>query len=94
MVWSALAFLFVMGPLNLLICDAIQRKVKSPLVRIWSYPAGCALTFVLPTAFIMTQFGGGNLLAPESMLFHAFFVTSGIVFGLGYGVITRLTRRR
>lgn len=84
--WSSIAYVIILVPLYLLICYKIERKLKRKLIRLVSYPIFCASTFILPTAFIMMFFGGGSFFSPESLLFYSFFASSGIIFGLGYGL--------
>ena len=40
------------------------------------------VVFFIPTALITVSFGSLDLLSPEAMLFHSFFLTSGLIFGL------------
>lgn len=88
--WSSLAYLLIVVPLYLLICYAIQIKIKRKAARMFCYPILCALTFMLPAAFIMASFGGASFFSPEAELFYAFFASSGIIFGAGYGVISHV----
>jgi hypothetical protein len=87
--WSAIAFSVVLFPLYLLICFMIKWKIKPKRSSLVYYPLFCGLIFVIPTAFIVVYNGGGSLLSPEAQLFHAFFASSGIVFGMGFGLIWR-----
>lgn len=53
------------------------KKLKGLL-----YPIGCMLVFIIPTILITFSFGRANPFTPEAMLFHSFFLTSGLIFGL------------
>lgn len=86
--WSLIAFLLLLVPLYLFICVKIKSKIKRASVRMIGYPIFCACIFSLPTMFIMRSFGGGSLFSPESQLFNSFFLSSGIIFGIGYGLIS------
>ncbi|KPV60288.1 hypothetical protein QJ48_06440 [Paenibacillus sp. A3] len=86
--WSSLAYLVIAVPLYLLICYTIKTKIKRNSARMFCYPIMCALTFILPTAFIMISFGGLSFFSAESQLFYSFFASSGIIFGVGFGLIS------
>ncbi|EPD88881.1 MULTISPECIES: hypothetical protein [Paenibacillus] len=84
--WAGIAYLIILVPLYLLICSYVRSRIKPRFVRILLYPIGCAVIFVLPTLFIFAAFGGGNLFSAEAFLFYVFFISSGVVFGLGYAL--------
>ncbi|MBH0333666.1 hypothetical protein ABH14_28715 [Brevibacillus brevis] len=86
--WTSIAYLIILVPLFLLVCYTIKSKLKSKLPRFVSYPIFCASACILPTAFIMLFLGGGSFFSAESLLFCSFFASSGISFGLGYGLIS------
>ncbi|MFD2370971.1 hypothetical protein ACFSO0_13670 [Brevibacillus sp. GCM10020057] len=88
--WTSIPYVIILVPLYLLICYLLERKVKRKFVRFVSYPIFCASTFLLPTALILMLFGGGSLFSPETLLFNSFFASSGIIFGLGYGLTSLL----
>ncbi len=92
--WSAVAYIIILVPLYLIVCFIIKSKVKHRLSRFLLYPVTCALTFVVPTTFILLIWGGGSLLSPEAQLFHSFFATSGFLFGLGFGLVSLLSSKR
>ncbi|MFF2890054.1 hypothetical protein [Paenibacillus sp. NPDC057967] len=86
--WSSIAYIIILVPLYLLICYVVKIKVKRKYFRLFFYPLFCTLSFMLPTIFITTIFGGSSILSPESQLFYVFFASSGIIFGIGYGIIS------
>ncbi|MFB7816397.1 hypothetical protein ACFC0X_19735 [Paenibacillus chitinolyticus] len=92
--WAGIAYLIILVPSYLLICFFVTSKIKSAIMRLLLYPIGCALVFVLPTLFIFAAFGGGNLFSAEAFLFYVFFISSGVVFGLGYALSMFLTSNR
>jgi hypothetical protein len=78
--WGGIAFFLVSVPIYLgIICfiDKRSKKLKGLL-----YPIGCMLVFFIPTLLITLSFGSMNPFSPEAMLFHSFFLTSGLIFGL------------
>ncbi|MFS0840377.1 hypothetical protein [Paenibacillus sp. 1P03SA] len=89
--WAGIAYLIILVPSYLLICSYVASKIKSGIMRLLLYPIGCALVFVIPTLFIFAAFGGGNLFSAEAFLFYVFFISSGVVFGLGYALSMFLT---
>ncbi|MGF7035305.1 magnesium-transporting ATPase (P-type) [Paenibacillus mucilaginosus] len=91
--WSVLAYVVILVPLYLLICYTIELKVKRRLLRLICYPFFCALTFMVPTAFILMSFGGGSIFSAESLLFYSFFSSSGITFGIGFGLISSFFKK-
>lgn len=80
LVWGAIAFFLVACPIYVWIIHLIDKIPNRK--KFWHYPLGCMLVFFLPTSLISLRFGSANLFSPESMLFHAFFLSSGLVFGL------------
>ncbi|UHA72731.1 hypothetical protein [Paenibacillus sp. 481] len=91
--WSILAYGIVLVPLYLYVCAIVRTRQLNPYIKLALYPFACAALFILPTAFMMMFFGGGRLISAEAQLFYAFFASSGVVFGLGYGAIQGLSRR-
>lgn len=89
--WAGIAYLIILVPSYLLICSYVAYKIKSGIMRLLLYPIGCALVFIIPTLFIFAAFGGGNLFSAEAFLFYVFFISSGVVFGLGYALSMFLT---
>ena len=80
LIYGGIAFFIIGFPIYLgiiYLIDAKFHKYKGLL-----YPLCCMLIFFIPTLFITLQFGSLDLFAPESMLFHSFFLTSGLIFGL------------
>lgn len=82
------AILFYGGIIFLTICFPIYLGVIH-LIDKWFhqykgllYPLGCMLVFFIPTLFLNLLFGSFDLLSPESMLFHSFFLTAGFIFGV------------
>ncbi len=90
--WAGLAYVIILVPIYLVICSYITSKIKTGLLRFILYPLSCAFIFVLPTLFILAAFGGGSPFSAESFLFYVFFIATGLVFGLGYALITFVER--
>ncbi|MFS0574726.1 hypothetical protein AB1K83_03780 [Sporosarcina sp. 179-K 3D1 HS] len=82
---SGLTFLFIGFPVYLGIIHWIDSKYNT--FKGLLYPMGCMLVFFIPTLAINLRYGSINLLAPESMLFHLFFIVTGAVFGLCHWAI-------
>lgn len=78
--WGGIAFFLFGVPIYYGIIHLIDIWVKK--LKWLYYPIGCMLVFFIPTAFITITFGSLNLFSPEAMLFHSFFLTSGLIFGL------------
>jgi len=78
--WGGIAFSLLAVPIYLGIIRYIDTKTKTN--KGWLYPIGCMLVFFIPTLFIIMIFQSTQLFSPEAMLFHAFFLTSGLIFGL------------
>ncbi len=88
--WGGMAFFALAVPSYLGIIHFIGQRFKGK--EVWLYPIGCVTVFFVPTLCIMMIFGRINLsvlFGPEAMLFHVFFVTSGLIFGLGSGAMKR-----
>ncbi|GIN42378.1 hypothetical protein [Heyndrickxia oleronia] len=78
--WGGIAFFIFAVPIYLGIIYFIDKRFKK--FKGLLYPIGCMLVFFLPTLLITLTFGSTNLFLPEAMLFHSFFLTSGLIFGL------------
>lgn len=79
--WGGLAFLIIALPIYLLIIQLVDIRFSKH--KYFFYPLGCMLVFFIPTAFILLSFGGVlAIFSAEAMLFHAFFLSSGFVFGI------------
>lgn len=91
--WSAFAYIPI-GLIYLLICVVIKDKMKQLVLRNLLYPICCALVFVIPTTFIIVINGGGSFFSPEAQLFNVLFVSTGVSFGLGYSLVTKLFENR
>jgi hypothetical protein len=83
--WGGIAFFLLGVPVYFGIIYLIDHWLKR--LKWLYYPIGCMLVFFIPTALIALSFGSLNLLSPEAMLFHSFFLTSGLIFGLCVGGI-------
>lgn len=83
--WGGIAFFLFGVPIYfgiIYLIDIWFKKLK------WLYyPIGCMLAFFMITSIITISFGSLNLLAPEALLFHSFFLTSGFIFGLCTGIV-------
>lgn len=78
--YGGFAFFIIGFPIYLGIIYLIDTKFDQ--YKGWLYPVGCMLIFFIPTFFIGLRFGSFQLFIPESMLFHSFFLTSGLIFGI------------
>ncbi|TDQ33444.1 hypothetical protein [Aureibacillus halotolerans] len=78
---GSIGFIVVAVPIYLAIIRIIDIKCQS--YRGVLYCVCCGLVFLLPTLCITLMYGSTDIFSPEAMLFHCFFVTSGILFGLG-----------
>ncbi|MEO4052470.1 hypothetical protein [Solibacillus sp. CAU 1738] len=81
--WGAIAFFIIACPIYLLVITLIDKVTKQ--YKFLFYPLGCMLVFFIPTSFILASFGDFSyktLFSPEAMLFHAFFLSAGLIFGL------------
>lgn len=85
---SLLGFVLVAYPAYVGIVYAVDRK--SERYRYVLYPLGCIAVFFVPTLLILLMYGGGSPFSPEALLFHLFYTASGLVFGLGYGLIGKM----
>lgn len=88
LVWGSVIFLTVCMPLYMGIIYAIDKRFTS--YKGLLYPLGCMLLFAVPTAAIMLIWGNMKLLLPEAILFHSFFIMSGLIFGLCHWVIKKM----
>ncbi|MBS4188722.1 hypothetical protein KHA94_00625 [Bacillus sp. FJAT-49705] len=78
--WGGIMFFLVSVPIYLGVIYFIDKRTKK--FKGLLYPIGCMLVFFIPTLFITLSFGGINPFSSEAMLFHSFFFTSGLIFGL------------
>lgn len=78
--YSLLAFCLIAIPIYLGMIVFVDNKFKN--FKFIFYPLGCILVFFIPTFFIGLSLGSINIFIPEAMLFHAFYITSGLIFGL------------
>lgn len=86
--WGGFAFFVIVFPIYLLtikFIDYLSFKHKYIF-----YPLSCMLIFFVPTSFITISLGGTfNIFSPEAMLFHSFFLSAGLVFGLTIWILRR-----
>ncbi|MDN4607211.1 hypothetical protein [Sporosarcina highlanderae] len=80
LLWGGIAFFLLATPIYLGITYFIDRRCKK--IGGLLYPIGCILVFFIPTLFVTLSLGSMNPFSPEAMLFHSFFLTSGLIFGL------------
>ena len=78
--WGGIAFFLLAAPIYLGITYFIDNRFKK--IKGLLYPIGCMLVFFIPTLVVTLSFGSMNPFSPEAMLFHSFFLTSGLIFGL------------
>ncbi|MEK4230461.1 hypothetical protein [Solibacillus sp. FSL H8-0538] len=79
--WGGQAFLIIAVPIYLLMINLIDTRFSKH--KHFFYPLSCMLAFFIPTAFITLSFGGVlAIFSAEAMLFHAFFLSSGFIFGI------------
>ncbi|MGE7093590.1 hypothetical protein ACQKII_19465 [Lysinibacillus sp. NPDC048646] len=82
---GALAFMLVATPIYLRLINWMETKCKK--YRLFIFPLGCMCVFFIPTMFIFVLFGSFNPFTSEALLFHAFFLSSGCVFGIGSAIL-------
>lgn len=78
--WGGIAFFLLATPIYLGIIYFIDRMFKNN--KGFLYPFGCIVVFFIPTLLVTFSFGSINPFSPEAMLFHSFFIASGLIFGL------------
>ncbi|UNL83175.1 hypothetical protein [Priestia koreensis] len=88
LIWGSLIFLAICMPLYTVIIYAIDKRFTS--YKGLLYPLGCMLLFAVPTAAIMLIWGDMNPFLSEALLFHSFFIMSGLIFGLCHWVIKKM----
>lgn len=88
LLWSGIAFFAIAIPIYFVIIYFVDRHFVR--FKLFLYPTACALIFFTPTFAIIWAFGSSNLFSPESMLFNSFFISSGVLFGLGNWVFKRM----
>lgn len=86
--FGGMAFFLIAVPIYFGIIYFIDTLIKK--FKAFLYPIGCILVFFIPTLMITLFFGSTNLLSGEAMLFHSFFLTSGLIFGLSIGLINKI----
>ena len=79
-IFGGLAFVSLAVPLYFLIIEFIDKRFSH--FKLLLYPLMCMLTFFLPVLLIMAVWDGSNVLSAESLLFYAFFLASGFIFGV------------
>lgn len=82
LVYGGLAYLVYLVPFYLIVLHLIDKKFNR--FRVILYPLVCMLGFFIPILIFMLFFeiGEGKLFSSEAMLFHVFFLVSGLIFGL------------
>lgn len=82
LVYGGLAYVVYLVPFYLIVLHLIDKKFNRS--RIILYPLACMLGFFIPVLIFLLLFeiGEKNLFSHEAMLFHAFFLVSGLIFGL------------
>ncbi|MCM3711759.1 hypothetical protein [Sporosarcina luteola] len=78
--WGGIVFFLLATPIYLGIIYFIDNRFKK--IKGLLYPVGCILVFFIPTLLVTLSFGSMNTFSPEAKLFHSFFLTSGLIFGL------------
>ena len=80
--YGGLAYLIYLVPFYLIVLHLIDKKFDRS--RVILYPLACMLGFFIPVLLFMLFFeiGEGNLFSREAMLFHVFFLISGLIFGI------------
>lgn len=86
-IYGGIAFFIIGFPIYLGIISFVDKKFHK--YKGMLYPLGCMLIFFIPTLFITLRFGSLDLFTPESMLFHSFFLTSGLIFGICHWVLKK-----
>lgn len=78
--WGGMAYLFFAVPLYFAIIYFMDRKLNR--FKFLLYPIGCMVVFFIPVSWIMSVFSGSSFFSPEAMLFHSFFLSTGLIFGI------------
>lgn len=79
-VLAGLAFISLMLPMYFWMIEVIDEKFSH--YKLFLYPLICMLIFFLPVLLIMAIWGGSSVFSAESLLFYAFFLASGFIFGV------------
>lgn len=77
---AGLAFVSLMLPMYFWMIEVIDEKCSR--YHLLLYPLICMLIFFLPVLLIMAVWGGSSAFAAESLLFYAFFLAAGFIFGV------------
>lgn len=89
---SLFGYVVVACPAYVGIVYAIDRKIER--FRLLLYPLACIAIFFVPTMLILFMYGGASPFSSEALLFHLFYTASGLVFGVGYGLIGKMNMGR
>lgn len=86
--YGGLAFFLIATPIYSFLTKWINTNFKKNHLLL--FPLVCMLIFIIPTMFITALFDSFNPFTAEALLFHAFFITSGCVFGLSTAIFNKL----
>ncbi|MCQ4085692.1 hypothetical protein [Saccharibacillus sp. JS10] len=82
---TLLGFLLVACPLYIGMVYLVDKIFKSS--KIFLYPLVCVMIFFVPTLLVLLIWGGVSPFSSEAQVFYFFYLSSGIVFGVGYRII-------
>ncbi|CAM4383397.1 hypothetical protein [Paenibacillus tarimensis] len=90
--WTFTAYVTMGAPFFWLLCTVIKRRFGRNKKAVFVSILVCGLYFVVPTmlTYIMLLIPFPELLvAPIAIRFYILFGSSGILFGMGYGIVQR-----
>ena len=81
--WGGSAFLLIAVPVYLFMISLIDESARFSKHKYLFYPLSCMLVYFVPTALIKLSFDGVlAIFSEEVMLFHSFFLSAGLIFGI------------
>ncbi|MEC0373704.1 hypothetical protein [Paenibacillus chibensis] len=89
---SVIAHLFVFLPYLYIVYYIIETGISKKVIRYLLLLISSVLGGVIPSFLIMITHGTINFLNPASLHFEYLFATDGLIFVIGYIVITSLIR--
>ncbi|NGZ77915.1 hypothetical protein [Saccharibacillus alkalitolerans] len=81
-------FLGIACPIYVGIVYFVDKKFKK--FKLLLYPLACVAIFFIPTLLALLLWGGISPFSPEAQNFYFFYLSSGIVFGVGYRIIQKM----
>ena len=83
---AGILYLIMMIPLSWITCYVIIKCLRVPVIKFILCPIMCSVIGILPVVLI----SAGRIFLPEAQLFLAFFIISGLVFGLLFLIRTKM----